>query len=139
MKFDVWLLASPITCLALIAVNTVLLCKRHLSSGVLVTHRSIMETQVLHRLHRPQIFAAFVVPPIMLVHQIVVSAIPFPAYLSLLGSQVRDLIITMPLHHHRLLGNSRGTSTVDVDVENMTMPNRALRTLRLRFSVDVES
>ena len=37
------------------------------------------------------------------------------------------------------LGNSRGTSTVDVDVENMTMPNRALRTLKLRSSVDVES
>jgi hypothetical protein len=37
------------------------------------------------------------------------------------------------------LGDSRGTSTVDVDVENMTMPNRALRTLKLRFSVDVES
>ena len=35
--------------------------------------------------------------------------------------------------------DSRGTSTVDVDVENMTMPNRALRTLTLRFSVDVES
>ena len=37
------------------------------------------------------------------------------------------------------LGNSRGTSTVDVDVENMTMLNRALRTLKLRSSVDVES
>ena len=35
--------------------------------------------------------------------------------------------------------NSRGTSTVDVDIENMTMPNRGLRTLTLRFSVDVES